>query len=193
MLDLSKTIVAKSDQLNADDLIGTSKTIKITKVSLIAGDQPVVINYDGDEGKPYKPCKGMRRAMVRAWGSDGDKYVGRSMVVWCNPQVTWAGSEVGGIQISHMSHIEKKIIFSLAMNRKKKVPYTILPLEVNDVEKAKITDAEFDGWCQMMDKSDTMQELASVAASIKAKAYDAESSDSLRVHYDKAVKRIRAV
>jgi len=67
MIDLTKTIEAKSDQLNADDLIGNSRTIKIKGVKVIAGDQPVVISYEGDEGKPWKPCKGMRRIMAGLW------------------------------------------------------------------------------------------------------------------------------
>jgi len=68
VLDITQTTQAKSDQLNAVDLVGAPKTITVTKVSLVEGDQPVTINYRGDEGKPYKPCKGMRRALVAAWG-----------------------------------------------------------------------------------------------------------------------------
>ena len=60
MLDMTTTIEAKSDQLNADDLIGSPKTIKITTVKACAGDQPIAVNYEGDNGKPYKPNKAMR-------------------------------------------------------------------------------------------------------------------------------------
>jgi len=65
MLDVSSTIQAKSDQLNADDLIaGQTKTIKVTKVSILGGEQPVALSYEGDGGKPYKPGKSMRRFLV---------------------------------------------------------------------------------------------------------------------------------
>nr|MBX2835055.1 hypothetical protein [Micavibrio sp.] len=71
MTDISHTIVPKSMQLNADDLISEPKTITITQVRVKDNpDQPVAISYQGDNGKPYYPCKSMRRVMVRAWGKD---------------------------------------------------------------------------------------------------------------------------
>ena len=63
--NMLESIAPKSNQLNADDLIGgRSITIKITKVSGVAGEQPICINYEGDNGKPYYPCKSMRRVLV---------------------------------------------------------------------------------------------------------------------------------
>ena len=72
MTDLAKTIEPKSDQLNADDLIAGPRTIVITAVRANAGsaEQPVSISFEGDDGKPYKPCKSMRRVMVHVWGPD---------------------------------------------------------------------------------------------------------------------------
>mgnify|MGYP000952184106 CR=1 FL=1 len=77
-LDLSKTIAPKSDQLNADDMISGPRTITVTSVKLAAEDQPVSIHFVGDDGKPYKPCKSMRRVLVKAWGPDGAQYPGAS-------------------------------------------------------------------------------------------------------------------
>ena len=57
VIDMSRFIEAKSDQLNADDLIGAPRTITITRVTGNDGDQPVSIFYEGDGGKPFKPCK----------------------------------------------------------------------------------------------------------------------------------------
>lgn len=107
--DLSNTIIAKSDQLNADDLIGASKTITITNVKRYQenGNDAFSIHYDGDCGRPYKPSKGMRRVMLFAWGRDGSKWIGRSMTLYNEPTVKWAGKEAGGIRISHMSDLEK--------------------------------------------------------------------------------------
>ena len=191
MIDMTKTIEAKSDQLNADDLIGGSKTITITKVSLAGADQPVVINYENDEGKPYKPCKGMRRAMVRAWGKNGEDYVGRAMTLYNNPAVTWAGSAVGGIQISHMSDIPKKVQFSLSMNRKKKVLYTIEPLTVEQAAHTPLTAADEKNWQGLFDGCETMAQLSEVGASIKAKNYDDAANAKLKVAYTAASERIR--
>src|ERR1700760_592135 len=105
MIDLSHTITAKSDQLNADDLIGNSITIKITALTLDKGEQPLAISYEGDKGKPYKPCKSMRRVLVGVWGKDGNVYIGRLLTLYRDEKVTYGGLNVGGLRISHMSHI----------------------------------------------------------------------------------------
>lgn len=128
MTDLRKTIIPKSDQLNADDLIGTTKTIKITKVSLAAGEQPIAINYEGDEGKPYLPCKSMRRVLVNVWGPDGNDFIGRSMTLYRDDKVTWGGMAVGGIRISHMSHIDHDVTMALTATKSSRKPFTVKPL-----------------------------------------------------------------
>jgi hypothetical protein len=130
MTDLSTTIAAKSDQMNADDLIGRSLTIKITKVSKVQGDQPIAINYEGDENKPYKPCKSMRRVLVFIWGSDGNAYVGRSMTLFRDEAVRFGPEAVGGVRISHMSHINKDETVALTVSRGHRKPFTVKPLKV---------------------------------------------------------------
>lgn len=132
MTNMLTTIVPKSDQLNADDLIGRTITIKVNKVSLLAGDQPVSIGYDGDGGKPYKPCKSMRRVLVSVWGSDGSAYVGRSMTLYRDEKVTFGAMAVGGIRISHMSHIDKPVTLALTATRANRKPFTVQPLKVDD-------------------------------------------------------------
>lgn len=129
MNDMRQTIVPKSDQLNADDLIGRELTIKITGVDIKGGqEQPVSIFFDGDGGKPYKACKSMCRVMVSAWGADSKKYIGRSMTLYRDPKVKWGGLEVGGIRISHMSDISEDMTMALTMTRANKKPFTVCPL-----------------------------------------------------------------
>lgn len=135
MTDLRATIIPKSDQLNADDLIGTTKTIKITKVSLAAGEQPIAINYEGDNGKPYLPCKSMRRVLVNVWGPDGNSYIGRSLTLYRDEKVKFGGLDVGGIRISHMSHIDKEITMALTATRANRKPFTVKPLIVTSTGK----------------------------------------------------------
>ena len=43
MIDLSRTVAPKSDQLNADDLIAGPRTIVVTAVKLVVEDQPAVL------------------------------------------------------------------------------------------------------------------------------------------------------
>lgn len=140
MSDIRSTVIPKSDQLNADDLIGgRTLTIKVTKVSLVMGEQPVVINYEGDEGKPYKPGKSMRRVLIHVWGADGNNFVGKSMTLYADEKVTFGGVAVGGIRISHMSHIDKPITMALTATRAKKAPFTVKPLIVA-AEKAPVAE-----------------------------------------------------
>lgn len=128
MVDVSTTITPKSDQLNADDLIARPITIAITKVSLMAGEQPIAINYQGDNNKPWKPCKSMRRILVMLWGSDGAAYIGRSMTLYREPTVKFGGADVGGIRISHLSHIDESVTVSLTASKAQRKPYTVRPL-----------------------------------------------------------------
>jgi hypothetical protein len=62
-----------------------------------SADQPVSIHYEGGEGRPFKPCKTVRRIMVGVWGKDASKYVGRSMTLYRDPSVAFGGMQVGGI------------------------------------------------------------------------------------------------
>lgn len=134
MTDLSKTIEAKSDQLNADDLMAGPRTIEITKVSAnqSSSEQPIAISYKGDNGRPFFPCKTTRRLLVSVWGPNGNEYVGRSVTLYRDPTVKWGGMEVGGIRISHMSHIEKPVTIALTATRGNKRPTTVQPLVVRD-------------------------------------------------------------
>lgn len=129
--NLKDTIIAKSNQTNADDLLSGPRTITVTAVKRSSSpDQPVDIHYEGDDGKPYKPCKSMRKVLIFAWGDDGREWVGRSMTIYNDPSVMWGGVKVGGIRISHLSHIEANIAISLTATKGKKAPVTIKKLSV---------------------------------------------------------------
>lgn len=130
-VDMTQFVIPKSDQLNADDLIGGPRTITVTAVKANEGsaEQPVSIFFDGDNGKPYKPCKSMRRVMVHVWGADAKNYIGRSMTLYCDPNVQFGGMKVGGIRISHMSHMEKAQTMALTATKSKRAPFTVQPLE----------------------------------------------------------------
>lgn len=130
MVDMSQFVEAKSDQLNADDLMGAPRTITVRKVAGNDGDQPVSIFYEGDNNKPFKPCKTMRRILLAVWGRNAADYVGRSMVVYRDDTVQFGGLNVGGIRISHMSHIEKETLVVVMKTKGKKAGIKILPLQM---------------------------------------------------------------
>lgn len=136
MSDMTKTIVPKSDQLNADDLIaGRTLTIKVTSVSVVMGEQPVSIHYEGDGGKPYKPGKSMRRVLVNCWGADANKYIGRSMRLYRDEKVKFGGVDVGGIRISHLSDISSPITLALTATKAQRKPFTVQPIAISEDDK----------------------------------------------------------
>lgn len=130
MVDMSQTIAPKSNQLNSDDLIAGPRTIRITKVSANPGsaEQPVAIYFEGDNGKPFYPCKTIRRVLVTVWGPDAVNYAGRSLTIYRDPEVQFGGMKVGGIRVSHMSHIDKAVTMVLTASKQQRKPYTVKPL-----------------------------------------------------------------
>lgn len=135
-LDISHTILTKSDQLNADDLIGNEMIITVTGVKLGGGDdQPLTINYENDNGHPYKPCKSMRKVLAGLWGKDANKWLGQSMQLFNDPSVRWSGKEVGGIRISGLSGIDKAKNISMNESKHKKVTYTIERIDVTPAQR----------------------------------------------------------
>lgn len=128
-VDLSEMIAPRSDQLNADDLLAGPVTVTIVDVTKGSAEQPVNLVTDKfGPARPYKPGKSMRRVLVAAWGPKGAEYVGKSMTLYCDPSVKFGGQAVGGIRISHLSHLDKPRSFALTVTRGKKAQYVVDPL-----------------------------------------------------------------
>lgn len=149
-MDFSDTIAPKSDQMNADDLLTGPITITVADISRGSHDQPVVLHIEGRQ--PYKPCKSMRRVLVAVWGEDGYAWVGRSMRLYRDPDVKYGGVKMGGIRISHMSHIDSEVVLPLTITRGKRSPFTVKPLAdaprhdpVDGMTQREIVDAMTDG------------------------------------------------
>ena len=142
MIDISQTTAPKSDQLNSDDLIGGPRTITITRVSANeGGDQPINVFFEGDDNKPFRPCKSVRRVMMAVWGNDGSTYAGKSMTIWRDPTVTWGGMAVGGIRISHMSHMDRDTTLAVTESKTKRKPLVVKMLRVEAPTPAPTTAA----------------------------------------------------
>lgn len=141
--DMRTVIQPKSDQLNADDFVGGPRTVRITGVDIRSGEQPISVHFEGDNGKPWKPCKTTARLMVAAWGPDASQYKGRSLTLYRDPTVKWAGLEVGGIRISHMSHIDNDMIYAATVTKGKRAPIKVKPLKA-EVAPLKVVTPEPD-------------------------------------------------
>lgn len=128
MTDMSGVIIPRSDQVNADDFVSGPRTYTIEGVAISAGtEQPVSISLIGEK-RVWRPCKSMSRVLVAMWGPDAKAYAGRSLTLYRDPDVTWAGMKVGGIRISHMSHIERDHTMALTVTKQSRKPFTVKPL-----------------------------------------------------------------
>lgn len=124
---IAHTLVTKSDQLNADDIVGGPITVQITGVTVVdSKEQPVVVAIAGY--RPWKPCLTMRKLLAFAWGERFTPWIGRWVTLYRDPTATWANVEVGGIRVQAMSDI--KAPFTVALNEKKgkKKPITVAVL-----------------------------------------------------------------
>jgi hypothetical protein len=189
-MDISTTIEVDSTQVNADDFLAAPRTVTITGVKLVGGDQPLNIELAEFPGRVYRPCKSMRRIIVEAWGSEDSVYVGRRLTLYNDPTVKWGGQTVGGIRIKAMSHIKSRLTARLTVTRGKKGLFTVEPLPEanpgrdggNDVgEGAEPSSGatgitpprdQDSGWVAEFETrivaAETPQQLATVAADLKA-------------------------
>lgn len=186
-VDLTPTIIAKSDQLNADDLLGGPRTIRITRVTAGTADQPINIYYEGDGGKPWRPCKTMRRALVGMWGQKGSVYVGRYLTLYREPAVKFGGIEVGGIRISHASDIEADVILQLTATRGKKEPVKIRRLVLQNgngaapsTQTAGRPPGDLPVTLAAIEMSPTLAQLDSVRSDARGKQWSNEEKDTIR-------------
>lgn len=158
--DISTTTLSKSDQLNADDLLAGPIIVTVTDAVNVGGEQPVHIHLAGFDGKPYKPSRSMRRILEYGWGKDMRAYIGRSLRLYRNPSVRFGGQEVGGIQISGMTHIDQPIKLSLTVTRGKKAPVIVDPIDAPvsaDLDQLIADATTIDELRALWDKADVNQ------------------------------------
>lgn len=127
-MDLTQSIAPKSDQLNADDLISGPVTVTISEVREGTAEQPVDVHLVEFPGRAYRPSKSMRRVMVSAWGAEASTYAGHRITLFRNPEITFGRDKVGGIEISHLSHLDKPLTVALTATRGKRKNFTVTPL-----------------------------------------------------------------
>lgn len=179
MTSMAAVIEPKSDQLNSDDLVAGTKTITITNVDIRPGtEQPVTISYQGDNGRPYKSCKSMNRVMVQAWGPDASKYIGRSMTLYRDPTVRFGKDEVGGIRISHMSHIDGPLRMALTTTRGQRKAYMVQPLQV-ERQVASAESLTIEAARDLLDSAEDLEQLRAVWSRRSMAPFRAELQDAL--------------
>ena len=59
-MDISDTIIPRSDQINAEDLLAGPQTFTIEKVTKGSSEQPINIHLAELPGRPWRTSKSMR-------------------------------------------------------------------------------------------------------------------------------------
>lgn len=127
-MDMTESIQPRSDQINADSLMAGPQTYTVEKVTEGAAEQPFDFHLTESPGRAYRPSKSMRRVIVEAWGPKTENYVGKRLTIYRNPETKFGRDTVGGLEISHMSHIEGALKVNLTATRGKRKPFTVQPL-----------------------------------------------------------------
>ena len=128
--DVTTLAQAKSDQMNAADITGSSITVMIKKVVQTGkSDQPLDV-YISDRPLPWRPSKGMIRMLIGCFTKHSINWVGQMIELYEDPTVTWAGKAAGGIRFSAASHGDSKPkTFRIPTSRSKKVSLSVANIE----------------------------------------------------------------
>lgn len=127
-MDITDTLAPKSDQLDAVDLLGGPQTFTITGVKAgSSAEQPVEVKL-AEFGRVWRPGKSMRRVLAAAWTPQSSEWTGRRVTLFCDPDVRFGGLEVGGIRISHMSHLDGPKKVPLLISKGKSAMFVVEPL-----------------------------------------------------------------
>lgn len=122
------TIQKKTDQLNFEDFLGgVTRMVTIAGVKKGTREQQYDIAIEGDS-RFWRPAVTVLKQLVDAWDDDAKAWVGRRAVLYGDPNVEFAGKRIGGIRVSHLSHIETPVQSNLSVTRGKRELFTVQPL-----------------------------------------------------------------
>jgi hypothetical protein len=165
-MDISTAAQPRSDQINADDLIGGPQLVTITEVRKGTDEQPVeIVTQEFGPGRPYRPGKSMIRVLIAAWGKEAATYTGRRLMLYRDPEIRFGKEAVGGIRISAMSDIDSRLTLALTVTRGRRAPFTVDPLpdEAPGITAEAVAEFERD-----ITNANTIEELDAVGADLKA-------------------------
>lgn len=167
--DMAASIEPRSDQVNAEDLLTGPRTVTITDVTQGNDEQPVnFVTAEFGPKRPYKPSKTMRRLIVAAWGKNTPDYIGRRMTIYRDPDITFGRDRVGGIRISHLSHIDKRLEIALTVTRGRRSLFTAEPLR-DEPGKSRMTQADAAEFERQIADAANIKALDSIARDLKAR------------------------
>ena len=177
------SIIAKSDQLNSEDLIATGPiTVTVKGVRRGSKEQPIEIDMV-ERDRPFRPCKTVRRTLIALWSDDPKNWVGKQLTIYTDPEVVYAGVRVGGLRVSHVSGIDVPRTLLLTKTRGKKSEVTIHPLRPPDVGE------QIDEALAKINAAETEESLKAVGFVLKQRPKTVQ--DAVRASYTKRLKTLR--
>lgn len=123
-IELLETAQARSDQINSDDLINTHVDVTIKAVQRGPTKEQALQIALEETDKFYRPSKTFRRALIGCFGDEPANWVGQRIRLVRNPDTTFGGVKVGGIEVSHAS-VAAPIVLMLSTRRGKKSAVSI--------------------------------------------------------------------
>lgn len=122
------TIEKKTDQLNYEDMLGgVTRIVTIAEVRKGSKEQQYDIAIEGDD-RYWRPPATVLKLLVAAWGDEAAAWVGRHAKLYGDPEVTFGREKVGGIRVSHLSHIDGPVSAMLSETRGKRKRHVAEPL-----------------------------------------------------------------
>ena len=158
--DVTWACVPKSDQINADDLVSGPMDVQVVGTTAYTGEKGerrIAIRLEGHD-RVWRPCKTVARILVAAWGKDSHAWVGRWVRLYRDDAVAFGGVQVGGIRVSHMSHLAEPLSVALSTTKGKRSMFRVLPMPqpagvrlarpdlATVIQDAELVEADVDRW-----------------------------------------------
>lgn len=141
-MDITDALAPNSDQLDAIELV-TPRTFTIAAGGRLAVRDGKTVAEIALEGFPrvWRPSKGMLDVLAKCWGADAKQWVGRRVTLYNDPDVMFGKDKVGGVRVSHLSHIDgaQTVPIRASGRGRSPKPWKVEPLP--DVDPAKVTAA----------------------------------------------------
>jgi hypothetical protein len=137
------TTEPRSDQWNAEDFIGGSRTFTIAGVKVGSAEQKYDIELEEGGGRSWRPPLTVLRLLVAGWGDDATTWAGHRVRLYRDPSITFGRDKVGGIRLSHMSHIDKPVQENLTVSRGHRAQHVVEPLIEDDASRIADLKAEW--------------------------------------------------
>lgn len=180
MPDMTPVLVAKSDQINGPDLIAAPRVVKIAGVRLTGKEQATEISIEGDD-KLWRPCKTVVRLLARAWGNEGNNWVGKNAQLFYDADVRYGKDKPGGVRVSHLSDLASELTVCLQVRKGVVKEYTIKPLAtVKPSPAASLPDA-----AAVTPSTDAGQSTGAASNEDKARIYFDNVSEMVNLTKDR--------